>query len=486
MAVGSARGDPETMLDATHRTLDPVRRTPDPIRRTLDATRRTLDAARSTPVLIGLAVAGALASPAPTHAQIPPGYEVIRLTDDPDLDGPPAINNLGHVVWSKRIDQGFDTEEIFMWDGAAVRRITNDNVRDAFPDINDNGTIVWSRAKRPGEPDNLDIVRWQNGELTHVTDDEVRDSAATINNLDHVAWYQTIGAGCSGFANVFVYDGETIQQITDSGRGLLDQGVQINDFDELAWTRYDFCQNPWMGTIMLYSGGMMREVSDGMGQDQVATINNQREVAWGWGPPDRDGIAIWHDGVTKDVTAWGDHPAINLRSDLVFQRWHEDIRATKQWIHKCGGFLRITADALPEWVASINDCPEAAWNRGPFPNTDVFVMRTIPGDTDHDGTVDLSDLKGFHRCLTGPRSLELSCGGRSSDVDADGDVDLRDYAIFGARTDNHVDYETLLGCMTGPRRLLGRCDCLASDFDRDGDVDLRDFAGLQSRIGGAP
>ena len=89
----------------------------------------------------GIAILWGLAL-APAQAQIPPGYEVIRLTDDPDMDGPPAINNFGQVVWSKRIDQGFDTEEIFFFDVVEVRRITNANFPDAFPDLNDFAPLV--------------------------------------------------------------------------------------------------------------------------------------------------------------------------------------------------------------------------------------------------------------------------------------------------------------------------------------------------------
>lgn len=56
------------------------------------------------------------------------------------------------------------------------------------------------------------------------------------------------------------------------------------------------------------------------------------------------------------------------------------------------------------------------------------------------------------------------------DCDFDGDVDLADYASFGA-------------CLHGPAGGgTPNCNCL--DFDNDGDADLADFAKFQLEIGG--
>jgi hypothetical protein len=52
------------------------------------------------------------------------------------------------------------------------------------------------------------------------------------------------------------------------------------------------------------------------------------------------------------------------------------------------------------------------------------------------------------------------------DFDADGDVDLTDYAAF-------------VGCATGPVAGEVPSGCDAFDFDLDGNIDLADFRGFQ-------
>jgi hypothetical protein len=76
-------------------------------------------------------------------------------------------------------------------------------------------------------------------------------------------------------------------------------------------------------------------------------------------------------------------------------------------------------------------------------------------------------------------SFELASGfwpgalvgaGLSGDCDADGDVDIDDYAQFAA-------------CLTGPgTEPAAECDCF--DLDGDNDNDLADFARLQIRFTG--
>ncbi len=60
--------------------------------------------------------------------------------------------------------------------------------------------------------------------------------------------------------------------------------------------------------------------------------------------------------------------------------------------------------------------------------------------------------------------------GVPGDQDADGDVDLDDFALFAP-------------CMTGPDNGPYPEGCDAFDFDRDLDVDLADLAGFQRAFG---
>jgi hypothetical protein len=60
---------------------------------------------------------------------------------------------------------------------------------------------------------------------------------------------------------------------------------------------------------------------------------------------------------------------------------------------------------------------------------------------------------------------------RHADLDADGDVDLGDFATFQT-------------CFNGPNQAPARGGCAAADLDADGDVDLADFATFQTCFNG--
>ncbi|MCH7871907.1 MAG: SMP-30/gluconolactonase/LRE family protein [Planctomycetes bacterium] len=81
------------------------------------------------------------------QASIPPGFEVIQLTDTPVRDAWPRINNQRQVVYERRVNGTSESGEIFLYDDRTGQtiRLTNDNVKDAFPDINDDGTLSGRR-----------------------------------------------------------------------------------------------------------------------------------------------------------------------------------------------------------------------------------------------------------------------------------------------------------------------------------------------------
>lgn len=52
----------------------------------------------------------------PAAAQIPPGFEVIQLTETPLWDLRPRINNVRQIVYERRLDRSGESAEIFLYD----------------------------------------------------------------------------------------------------------------------------------------------------------------------------------------------------------------------------------------------------------------------------------------------------------------------------------------------------------------------------------
>jgi hypothetical protein len=356
-------------------------------------------------------------------AQVPPGYELIRITDDPYFDRWATVNNCGQVVFSKRINNSIDQEEIFLWDNGQLIQITDDNVNDSFPDINDNGTIVWSRRVGPDDG-SFEIATYRNGQTTILTDNTVIDYEPRVNESEHVTWEMLTGEGCTG-ANIMLFDGTIMRQLTDDG--FSNQSPDINRLGQIAWTRYNFCVNPWVGTIMLRATKDNAPVTDGSHADQSVAISDAMSIVWDRGLPTGHAIWRWDAGNIFELTPNGSYPHINSRGTVIFNRWYGNW-VYQVWMVHDGVFTQMTDTLDTNISSSINDHGDIALTIGGFPNDDVFLLRatTRNADVDFDGDVDLAEIALFQRCLSAVRcALGPSC--TLCDIDVDGAVQLQDF-----------------------------------------------------------
>jgi len=356
--------------------------------------------------------------------QIPPGFEIVQVTNDSNDDWYVAVNNCGEVVYSKHLAD--DTWEIRCYDNGRTIDIPAAGPRNYYPDINDDRVIVWSARTTVNSP--LGIVRYANGVCTHITTPSVNDYSPRINNLGHITWCRWLGDGCEDSrAEIFLYDGQSVAQL--SNNGLSNQGPSINDSDMLVWTKYNFCLNPWESNTLLYRSGLITKLPDHQENEaQIPDINNRGQVVWG-GP---SGIELWTwlAGTSTIITPWGRNPAINNRGDIFFLRWHNDSETWQVWCYVDGMFYQLSDDPFWNLDGDINEYGEMAWERGLF-ETDVGMLRRIRnGDTDFDLDVDVDDYAPWADCLTGPVETDRLCRSRFLDMDHDRDVDLADFALF--------------------------------------------------------
>ncbi len=121
--------------------------------------------------------------------QIPEGWEIVTITDDPDVfDGIPDINDRGQMVFSRQLDlSDRASSEIFLYDRGNLIRLTNDDVRDVLARINNKGEIVWSRDFN-GD-DVTGIVRWVAGELEVISDQaDYNEAGVDMNDHGQIVW----------------------------------------------------------------------------------------------------------------------------------------------------------------------------------------------------------------------------------------------------------------------------------------------------------
>jgi hypothetical protein len=377
----------------------------------------------------------------PAFAAGPPaGFEIIEVTNDVEFwDSFPELNNCGQIVFSKRMGNSWSQSEIFFYENGALVQLTENSDRDVWAVMNNLGDIVWLRGI--GSAGAHQVILYQEGETTVLADSLTGlGGGLDLNDLGHVTWAEDNDDGCLETEHrVLFFDGTDSFTISEGGGS--HQSMQLNNSDEIVWTNYQFCVNPWDSDILFTSGAAPVPVSANHFEVQIPRINDLSQVVW-QGP---DGIQLWHPpgvlpesdddgfyGSITTITTDGASPSINNHSDISFGRLREDTQTGQLWLYRAGQFHQITDDPLNSHkVSFLNDWGEMAWQRGTFPIGDVMFMRRIRnGEADFNGFIDRQDHAALVSCLTGPTETDGLCDCRFLDIDHDRDVDLADFALF--------------------------------------------------------
>jgi hypothetical protein len=387
--------------------------------------------------IVGWAVAGN------ARAQIPPGYELVRITDTPYHESYARLNNHGQIVFLAHLTPDALTHEIFLYDAGQLIRLTDDNFRDGGPDINDDGTIVWSSYSGPAGPygPTSEIMVYSNGVVSQLTDNAVDDGGPRINNLGHIVWSRRMGSGCGGGVyDVFFYDGQTIRPITTDAiqEGVANGAAWINDHDEIAWTKYDHCVSPWDAKIMLYSNGQTIQVNDPDElQPQGACVNNHGLVGWKARhvPINGKDVAyLWENGQRRLLTDWGGRPFISDIGDIALRRWYPSAGNAQAWLYRSDTWFQLTDDPFNNYVHDIAGNGELTIVSGTYPEGDILHLRRLPrGDLNCDGVLNGADIDPFFLALGSPEAYRTAfptCDLLLGDVNSDGRVNGADIDPF--------------------------------------------------------
>ena len=384
------------------------------------------------------------------QATIPPGFEVIQLTETPVRDAWPRINNHRQIVYERRTNATDESGEIFLYDDRTGQtiRLTDDNVRDAFPDVNDNGLICWVRFVGPPDrfgPTGEIMLRTPDGVITRLTDNDTQDQAPHINSAGHIAWARETGVGCRNITNrdIFFYDGQTIQQITFDGvpEDVANQSPRLSDRDVIVWVRFDFCVGQswldWESKIRMYDNGVITTLTDNtQPRPNSPDINLSGLVVWFHRrPPNGDHeIQLWRNGKTTVLTDWGTNPHLNDAGMVSFIRWHNDTQTWQDWLYRDGMFWQLSDDPFWNTDSSINNAGEVAWRSGPTTTSNIRYMRRFSlADLNCDGSIDAFDIEPFILALFDPdeyRRAHPTCDALLADIDQSGSVDALDIEPF--------------------------------------------------------
>jgi hypothetical protein len=83
----------------------------------------------------------------PACGQIPEGWEIVTITDDPEIfDNNPDINDRGQIVFHRRLTNDSNSSEVLLYDRGLLVQLTNNNLRDNNPRLNNRGEVVWSNG----------------------------------------------------------------------------------------------------------------------------------------------------------------------------------------------------------------------------------------------------------------------------------------------------------------------------------------------------
>lgn len=373
----------------------------------------------------------------PLLAQIPPGFELVQITNDGDLNDPYDINDCGQIVFAKRAGFSWSQAEIYLYDNGRTMQLTDNSDVDFWPRINERGVVAWTRGF--GEDCCYQVVKLEDGLETVVAQGSNFVMAFDIGANGEIAWGDWTNAGCRGTESEIHILRDGVDERITSG-GYSHQDVTFNTIGDLVFTRFDFCPNPWESDIFLHSGGQFQQITVDEVESQSPSLNNLGHVVWSSQGQPTDFIWKWVQGEKRMVTDWGAGPSSNDLGDVAFRRWHENFQQTRACLFHDDAVWELTHGPQDAWCTGINRAGEVIikLRSGDSAYEVLFLRRTRDGDLDNDMSIDRGDYASFPACMTGPQwparldpdPQQSLCECRFLDIDYDGDIDLQDVSLF--------------------------------------------------------
>jgi hypothetical protein len=146
----------------------------------------------STGLLCAAGLALVMAAGAESRAQIPEGFEMVRLTGSA-LHSRPDINNRSEIMWSESYPPL--VSDIYLFSRGIVQKLTDDSYYDVAARINDHGDYAYLIAR--DYFGNSDIAWHLGGKFTIHDSFNSPNAHPDINNSGQVVWDETFTSDAS-------------------------------------------------------------------------------------------------------------------------------------------------------------------------------------------------------------------------------------------------------------------------------------------------
>jgi hypothetical protein len=387
---------------------------------------------------IGIGCVGAVLAPSVAHAQIPEGYEMVRLTGF-GLYSRPDINNRGEVIWS--YSEPPSVSDIYLFSGGIIRKLTDETYYDAQPRINDLGDYAYLVA--PDYFGDVDVAWNIGGQLTIHDANNVPNAHPDISNSGGIVWEDRFTEDGSD-ERVFLFNSHIVQQITFNG--LCNHSPRINSCGRIVIDASDVTQFGNPSTILMYEGGVLGALTDDQKLRSGPIINDHDQVVWHESDLNglNDRIMLWDNGTATPFISQDGvvGPSINNNGDITYDAWNVVLELFNLWLYRASDqsfFLLPTMELSADGRVGMNDCGELAWRALTLDGsqTTLILLRRIApmGDFNHDCLIDAYDFSTLENCFTGsgvgPADGFLADCTRA-DFDGDNDVDQTDVSAFMA------------------------------------------------------
>ncbi len=335
-----------------------------------------------------------------------------------------GVNNSGQVVWS-----GYPggSGEIFFYDGTNTIVLSEEDFTDSSPQINDNGWVVWHGCDGPDCShvyDNYEIFLYDGTSSTQLTDNAYWDGSPSISDSGYVAWPGSDGSD----SEIFLYDGTSTTQLTNNEYYDGAPYVDMNNSGWVVWAMCDGGPDWWCPDgdyeIFLYDGVTTTQLTDNDYDDEYPRINNQGQVVWQGGSEYSSPyyeIFLYNGTTTTQLTDnhyWDQRPQIGDNGWVVWQAGTYD-EGMGIWLYDGSTSSRITGFGLNP---KINNDGWAVWygcdRHLCAPEVYLGVPCYFNDDNDGDGYVSVAcggtDCGDFNP-LVNPAMTEIPGNGHDDD-----------------------------------------------------------------------